>query len=141
MVAFDRDRAEGRTFRVDRITSTPSVGPAGSAQLPAGFDPESAFSAEPWRFGAGDVIAVDVLVDPVEAGRVVAELGAGAVTERRSSGAVVVRLSVTDMGALVTWVLGLLDHGEVLGPPEARAAVIERLETLVGAGEGSGGAS
>jgi hypothetical protein len=82
-----------------------------------------------------------VLIDPVEAGRVAAELGAAAVAERRGSGAVVVRLSVTDMGALVTWVLGLLDHGEVLGPPEARAAVIDRLETLIGVGEGSGGAA
>jgi hypothetical protein len=83
---------------------------------------------------------VDVLIDAVEAGRVLAELGPGAVTERRSSGAVVVRLSVTDMGALVTWVLGLLDHGEVLGPPEARTAVIDRLQTLVHVGEASGGA-
>jgi predicted DNA-binding transcriptional regulator YafY len=81
-----------------------------------------------------------VLIDPVEAGRVVAELGTGAVVERRSSGAVVVRLSVTDMGALVTWVLGLLDHGEVLAPSEARAAVIDRLETLVGAAGHADGA-
>jgi proteasome accessory factor B len=140
LVAFDRDRGEGRTFRVDRVTSTPSVGPPGSAELPEGFDPEHAFSAEPWRFGAGEAVAVDVLIDAVEAGRVIAELGPGAVTERRSSGAVVVRLSVTDMGALVTWVLGLLDHGEVLGPPEARTAVIDRLQTLVHVGEASGGA-
>jgi proteasome accessory factor B len=139
LVAFDRDRGEGRTFRVDRVTSAPSVGPPGSADLPEGFDAEHSFSAEPWRFGVGDEIAVDVLIDPVEAGRVVAELGPGAVIDRRSSGAVVVRLSVTDMGALVTWVLGLLDHGEVLSPNEARAAVIDRLETLVAAGQDRGG--
>jgi proteasome accessory factor B len=140
LVAFDRDRGEGRTFRVDRVTSTPSVGPPGSAELPEGFDPEHAFSAEPWRFGAGEAVAVDVLIDAVEAGRVIAELGPGSVIERRSSGAVVVRLSVTDMDALVTWALGLLDHGEVLGPPEARTAVIDRLQTLVHVGEASGGA-
>jgi predicted DNA-binding transcriptional regulator YafY len=141
LIAFDRDRGEGRTFRVDRVSSTPSVGTPGSVELPEEFDTERAFSAEPWRFGAGDETAVDVLVDPVEAGRVVAELGSGAVIERRSSGAVVVRLSVTDMEALVTWVLGLLDLGEVLAPPGARAAVIARLEALIGAGDRATGAT
>ena len=86
LIAFDRDRGEGRTFRVDRVSSAPSVGPPGSAELPEDFDAERAFSAEPWRFGAGDETAVDVLVDPVEAGRVVAELGSGAVIERPNLG-------------------------------------------------------
>jgi predicted DNA-binding transcriptional regulator YafY len=47
----------------------------------------------------------------------------------------VVRLAVTDQQALVTWVLGWLDHVEVLGPPEVRAAVIQRLTSMVDAGE------
>jgi predicted DNA-binding transcriptional regulator YafY len=75
---------------------------------------------------------VDIVVDPVEAGRVVTELGEDAVVERRDDGAVVVRLAVTDVEALVLWVLDLLDHAEVLAPPEVRAAVVERLEAVAG---------
>jgi len=130
VVGNDLDRGEPRTFRVDRIESVPRLGAPGSASLPESFDPDAAFAPGPWRFGAGDEVDVDVLVDGAEAGRVIAELGAGAVREHRERGAVVVRLSVTDTDALVTWVLDLLDHAEVLGPDPVRAAVIERLQAL-----------
>ena len=44
----------------------------------------------------------------------------------------VVRLSVTDSEAFVTWVLDLLDHAEVLAPEPVRAAVVDRLEAMAG---------
>ena len=140
LVAFDHDRGEARTFRVDRIGSRPTGDGPGSARLPEDFDVEGSFAAVPWKFGDGDEVAVDVLVDPLEAGRVVSELGDGAVVERRGDGTVVVRLAVTDVPALLTWALGLLDHGEILGPPEIRTAMVERLHGLVttdGAGAGA----
>ena len=130
LVGFDRDRGEARTFRVDRIDGAPELGPGDSARLPEEFDTDRTFARDPWQFGSGEEIEVDVLVDGAEAGRVVAELGEAAVVERGDDGAVVVRLSVTDTGALILWVLDLLDHAEVLGPPEVRAAVVERLQAL-----------
>ena len=58
--------------------------------------------------------------------------------ERRAGGDVVVRLVVTDVPSLLAWVLGLLAHGEVLGPPEVRAAMVARLHEVVDAqGRGS----
>jgi len=75
-----------------------------------------------------------VLVDAAEAGRVIGELGEGAVVERRDDGTVVVRLAVTDQQALVTWVLDWLDHAEVLGPPEVRMAVVDRLTSIIDTG-------
>jgi predicted DNA-binding transcriptional regulator YafY len=138
LVGFDRDRGEARTFRVDRIDGVPELGPAGSAAVPEGFDIDEAFGREPWQFGEGEAVEVDVRVDGAEAGRVVAELGESAVVARSSEGAVVVRLPVTDVGALVLWVLDLLDHAEVLGPAEVRAAVVERLEAQVASGAGAG---
>ena len=77
---------------------------------------------------------MDILVDGAESGRVVAELGEGAVVERGEDGTVVVRLSVTDTGALILWVLDLLDHAEVLRPPEVRAEVMERLRASTAGG-------
>jgi proteasome accessory factor B len=133
VIGFDRDRGEGRTFRVDRIDGLPELGEPGSAQVPEGFDVDGAFARDPWQYGAGEATEVDVLVDGAEAGRVVAELGEAAVIERRELGAVVVRLSVTDPDALVLWVLDLLDHAEVLGPESVRTLVTGRLEAMVSA--------
>ncbi len=132
VVGFDRSRGEGRTFRVDRIDGVPEVDGPGSAELPEDVDTDEWFTRDPWRFGEGDEVEVDVAVDSVEAGRVVGELGPSAVRERGADGSVVVRLVVTDMDAFVLWVLDLLDHAEVLGPPEARGAVIGRLRRTAG---------
>jgi predicted DNA-binding transcriptional regulator YafY len=130
LVGLDRDRHGPRTFRVDRVEGTPAAGTPGSAHLPDGFDVGEASSFDPWQFGSGEETAVDLLVDGVEAGRVVGELGEAAHLEDRPDGAVVVRVVVTDRDAFVTWVLGLLDHAEVLSPPEVRAAVVGRLTAL-----------
>jgi proteasome accessory factor B len=139
LVGFDRDRGDARTFRVDRIDGLPELGEPSSAQVPADFDIDSSFGRDPWQFGAGEEIEVDVLIDGAESGRVVAELGAAAVVERRDNGGVVVRLAVTDEDALILWVLELLDHAEVLGPEAVRAAVVERL--LATGATGAGGVS
>jgi proteasome accessory factor B len=133
-VGWDRDRREARTFRVDRIDGLPTRGAPGSADLPEGFDTDEAFGREPWHFGSGDATEVDVAVDAAEASRVVTALGPDAVVGREPDGAVVVRLVVTDVEALVSWVLDLLDHAEVVRPAEVRAAVVARLEEFVGRG-------
>lgn len=133
LVGFDRDRDGSRTFRVDRMDGSPRVGEAGSAVLPEGFDATAALPDEPWRIGDGDAVDVDVLVDPVVAARVVPELGDHAVHERRPDGSVVLRLAVTNLDALRTWVLEFGDRAEVLAPPEARAAVVDWLEAMVAA--------
>jgi proteasome accessory factor B len=130
-VGWDRDRLEARTFRVDRIDGLPTPGAAGSADLPEGFDTDEAFAREPWHFGSGDGVEVDVAVDAAEASRVVTALGPDAVVGRDVDGAVVVRLVVTDVEALVSWVLDLLDHAEVLRPADVRDAVVARLDEFV----------
>ena len=134
VVGRDRDKGEARTFRVDRIDGLPEVGAPGSAELPDGFDADGEFARDPWHFGPGEAGEVDGAVDPAEAGRVVTELGPDSVVERTDDGGVVVRLVVTDVEALVSWALDLLDHAEVLRPDEVRAAVGARLEAFVGTG-------
>ncbi len=133
-VGWDRDRAEARTFRVDRISGVPTLGEPDSARVPEGFDLEGAFARDPWQFGAGPAVEVDVAVDAAESSRVVAALGPDAVVGRGDDGTVEVRLAVTDTEALLSWVLDLLDHAEVLRPPEMRAAMVARLEAMVAPG-------
>ena len=126
-VGWDRDRTDARIFRVDRIDDIPQPGDVGSAAFPDDFDPDEAFARSPWNFGTGEALEVDIAVDAVEASRVVTELGADSVIERTDDGAVVIQMSVTDVPALISWVMDFLDHAEILRPPEVRAAMVERL--------------
>ncbi len=129
--AHDLDRAAPRTFRVDRITGRPDVGEPGSGHRPVGADDADVWSGDPWQAGDDPPVLVDVLVDAVVVGRVVADVGEDRVVERRADGSVVVRLEVTNMTALRTWVLDLGVHAEVLAPSSARAEVVAWLETTV----------
>ena len=135
LVGWDRGRDGARTFRIDRIEGQPVPGEPGSGRLPDGFDPGTAVPDDPWRPGEGDEEDVLLLVDPVEAPRVVQEVGERAVVERRPDGSVLFRLGVSSTGALRDWILGLLDHAEVVGPPSMRAEVTGWLEAVVAAGE------
>ncbi len=127
LAGWDLDRAAGRTFRVDRLDGPPVQGEPGSGTLPTGFDVEAVVPEEPVRAGSGDEADVRVLVDQVEAARVMEEVGPAAVEERRGDGSVVLRLGVTLPEAMRSWVLGLLDHAEVLGPEDARQALVDWL--------------
>jgi proteasome accessory factor BC len=130
VVGWDAKRDAARTFRVDRMEGLPSVAEPGSGLLPPGFDVAGAAPEEPWRVGDVDADDVIIAVDAIEAGRVVDEVGESAVQERRSDGSVVLRLGVASPAALRSWVLGLLDHAEVLGPPVERARMVAWLEAI-----------
>lgn len=132
LVGFDLDRRAARTFRADRIDGTPSVGTPGSRQLPDGFDPAGPWSGDPWQAGDEPPVPVDVLVDPVVAPRLVRDVGAEAVAERRSDGSVVLRLEVTNLAALRAWVLELGEHAEVLSPAEVRDDLVRWLRAVAG---------
>ena len=132
VVGFDADREAIRAFRADRIESAVESGPPAAFERPEGFDPASALRDEPWRFGDEEPVEAMVLVSPTQAGWVEADLGAPAVAERREDGSVVVRMAVTNREAFRSFVLGLLDHAEVLGPPELRADMVAWLQALAG---------
>jgi proteasome accessory factor B len=129
-VGFDRDRQAARTFRVDRLDGSPSVGRPRSAALPHGFDAEAALPDEPWTVGEDETRPVRVLIDSLEGPRVVQQLGEHSVTETRDDGSVVVELQVSNDVALISWVLALGTHAEVLGPPNVRASVVEWLQSF-----------
>ena len=133
VVGFDADREAIRAFRADRIESGIEPGPGGAFERPEGFDPASALRDEPWRFGDEEPVEALVLVSADQAGWVEADLGGRAVAERHDDGSVVFRLAVTNREAFRSFVLGLLDHAEVLAPPELRADMVRWLSALAGA--------
>jgi proteasome accessory factor B len=139
LVGFDRDRAASRVFRVDRMEDVPVAGDQGTAELPEDFDAEGALPDDPWRMGEGEPVVVEVLVDALVAPLVVGqEVDESALAERRPDGSVVLRMEATNLAALRSWVLGLGEHAEVLGPPELRDELRAWLGATVALAAGGG---
>jgi proteasome accessory factor B len=127
VAGFDRSRSAERLYRVDRIESVPVLGPPGSAEVePAPPRPP----APPWQTGGDEEVVAHLLVDADQAGWAIGQLGPDAVKERRPDGAVVLALRVTNRAAFRSFVLGFLEHAEVLEPDELRAEVVTWLEGL-----------
>ena len=79
----------------------------------------------PWQLGEGDPIVARVLVDADQAPMAVQYAGADAVAEQREDGAVVLEMAVTNRSGFRSFVLGFLEHAEVLEPPELRDDIVE----------------
>ena len=126
LTGTDTGSGEDRSFRLDRIESAVEVGDEAGV-----FERRPATAAPPpWEAGSGEPVEAMLLVDADQAGWAVGHLGHEAVGERRPDGSVVLRVRVTNRDAFRSFVLGFLDHAEVLGPPELRADVVTWLEAL-----------
>jgi predicted DNA-binding transcriptional regulator YafY len=123
----DHDRDAERSFRLDRLTTAPRPGPAGAFDRPP--DPPRR-PAAPWEMGDDEETTALLRVDADQARWVVDQVGADSVAERTDDGAVVVRMRVTNRAAFRTFVLGLLDRAEVVGPPDLRAEMVTWLEAV-----------
>ena len=125
-------RDEQRTFRVDRFDGGADgvdVGTPGSFERPATFDPRSAFPADPKQIGQGldDSVDATVLIDAVRSRAAVRELGEDRVVARHADGSVELLVPASNLDAFRSWLLGMLQHAVVLGPPDVRAHVVEWL--------------
>jgi predicted DNA-binding transcriptional regulator YafY len=131
LAGYDHSRSEERSFRLDRFETAPlATGPVGAFERPA--DSGRALP-HPWELGDADdaVVEAHLLVDAGHAGWAIGEIGEAAVRERRPDGSIVFSLSVRNQDAFRSFVVGFLDHAEVLGPPELRAGIVQFLTTLV----------
>lgn len=133
VVGRDHEHDEVRTYRVDRIEGTVVAGDADAFDRPARFDLRQAFPADPKRIGVEDEDAVALVrVDAARAGTVERELGADRVRQRHGNGAIDVEVPCANVPAFRSWLLGLLEHAEVLGPALLRADVVAWLRVLAG---------
>ncbi len=129
LAGFDHRRDAERSFRLDRTEGpVEAVGDAGAFDRPAGA---AAAPAPPWQLGDGPAVTVRVLVDAGHATWAVAAVGRDAVVADRPDGSVEIELAVTNRAGLHSWVVGFLDHAEILGPPGERGAFADRLRSLV----------
>jgi predicted DNA-binding transcriptional regulator YafY len=137
VLGHDHGHDELRTYRVDRVEGEVAIaGAAGSFQRPEGFDPRAVFPSEAKHFGIVDDEAVTarVRISKDRAIIVERELGSDRVVRRGKRGWIDIDVPFANPGAFGSWVLGLVDHAEVLSPPEARAAIRERLQAIVDRG-------
>lgn len=124
---FDAGRGDPRLYRVERIEGT--VAPSGPV---AAFErPPGATSAAPppaWLLGDEVRYVARLWVDAGQADWARSQ-DSTEVEEVRPDGSIVLAVPVANPGAFRSLALSLLDHGEVLGPPEARADIVAWLES------------
>jgi predicted DNA-binding transcriptional regulator YafY len=128
---FDHARGAERLYRVDRIE-----GPVELASGPGAFERPAAGAIggppPPWRLGNDLPVTVELRVDRGQAVFVRRLAGEEAVSGTGPAGEVYLRLEVTNRAGFRSFVLGLLDHAEVLSPPEVREEIVGWLEAIAG---------
>lgn len=125
---WDHGRGEDRRYRLDRVEGQLAVdGPPGAFTRPEAVDAEP---PPPWLLGDEPLVEAQILVDADQARWALAALGDAAVAEHRDDGALVFQVPVTNRDGLRSFVLGFLDHAEILAPPELRQDLVAWLEGL-----------
>jgi len=132
VTGFDHARADERVFRLDRIASDVDAGARKTFDPPSVAVPGA--RAEPWQLGEGEPVRARVLVEAQQAAIAIGIVGADAVAEQRPDGAIVVELPVTNPEGLRAFVLGFLEHAEVLEPDELRADLVGWLRGIANGG-------
>jgi proteasome accessory factor B len=137
VVGEDRDAGEMRVFRADRIEGDVVAGPPDAFTVPSDFRADAYLADQPWEYGDGRAVKVQVQIDAGHDAQLVAQLGPEVPTERRPDGSTIVELSVVSWDGLRSFVLGYLDHAEVLAPDEARAVITDWLHAIADGGGAS----
>jgi proteasome accessory factor B len=130
VVGFDRDREALRAFRADRVEGDVKVGDADAFTTPADFRPDDHVEARPWMLGDEPPVTARLHVSAEHRDTLLAELGADAVIVDEDDRGTTVELVITNRAAFRTFVLGFLEHAEVMEPPDVRADVIAWLERI-----------
>ena len=128
MTGFDHGRHEERHFRLDRMQGPVEAGQPGEFTPPATAVPGVRLA--PWELGEGTPVVARVLVDADQAALARTMVGPGVDVDERPDGSVIVSLPVTSPDGLRSFVLGFLDHAEVLDPPELRREMVDWLEAI-----------
>lgn len=132
LVGFDRARGASRTFRADRVEEPVVVGEPGTVDVPDDFDAASVLTDAPWELGDGERFDVVVAFDPGHDRGALDALGDDATSTTAEDGRVVVRFPASNAAAVRTFVLGFLDHAELLEPQWLRDEIVAWLEQVAG---------
>lgn len=132
LTAYDHDRDQERNFRLDRIRGAVSLDEPGTFTGPPASAP--APPDQPWAYGDGETVTAVLAVDADQARWALDQLGPECVIEPGPDGSTTFAVPVTSWPAFRSFVLGFLDHAEILEPPDLRADLVRWLEGIVGEG-------
>jgi len=128
---FDRLREDRRSFRIDRVEGSITAGEPGSFE-PSGHDAGPAgFRFDPWRHGDDAPVTAVLRIDATQAAFSRSLVQEEAVWTDLDDGSVTLEVEVTNRRAFRTFVLGLLEHAEIVSPPELRDDLVEWLEATI----------
>lgn len=125
---FDRERQDPRHYRFDRIRGEVKVTNLVPTRTP---EKEKQGTADPWEYGEGEPVMVDLWIDPALAPLLAPQLSAYS-SQPGDGGGTVWTFPVNNWPAFRAFALTHLDRAEVLAPPQARADMIEWLEAVAG---------
>lgn len=126
--AFDRGRGDFRSFRLDRTE--------GGVQTVEGqnFAPREDRDVripQPWEIGDEEPVEALVRIAPKLASWVSRALGPDLIAEHLDDGGVTLAILVVNRAEFFAFVLGFLEHAEVLGPASLREEMTNLLEDLM----------
>ena len=131
LIGFDRVRGARRTFRADRVDGEVTVGPRGTVTVPPDADLNASVHDAPWDIGGGESFRVELALDAPHHLGALEELGDEAVASALPDGRFLVTFEACNLAATRSFVLGFLEHGEVIAPVELRTNVIAWLTEIV----------
>ncbi len=128
LAGLDHHRGEERLYRLDRVEGQlVPAGPPGAFARPGLAE---ALPPPPWRMGDEEEQIARLWVDAEQAGWAAQALGPDAKVEDRPDGSVVFEVALTSSAAFRSFVLGYLDHAEILGPPALRDDMVAWLDRV-----------
>jgi predicted DNA-binding transcriptional regulator YafY len=140
VTGYDVKRGSRRTFRADRIEGDVSVGDARSFVPPTEDEARVGGLDAPWELGDGDTLRVTIAFDPPHDVGAIERLGDDAVVTRAPDGRTLVTFDAVQPDAVRSFVLGFLEHAEVLEPPQLRDDVVAWLQEVAARGDQSASA-
>lgn len=123
----DHDAGESRSFRLDRVQGSLTVGDQDSVQV--SVDPaQHPIRLDAWALGEDEPVEAMVRIRAPQAAIAARLVGASATEAWEDDGSVVLTLPVRSRDGFRTFVLSFLDAAEVLGPEELRDDIVRWLE-------------
>ena len=129
---WDVDRGAERLFRLDRMEGAPEVGDEVVDPVPAPLRSGTPLPA--WEQGDEEPVQAQLRVDAEQADFAIQALEGNGVVQRDDDGGITVEMGVRNRAGFRNFVLGMLDHAEVVGPAELRADVVSWLERVAAGG-------
>ena len=124
VVGHCHKRGDTRTFRIDRLASLELTGD--SFDMPTDFDLET-YRREQLYVPSADAVSVRVHLDQLASTRVASNWPVGDVTVHED-GSAEISIDCEGFEWVTGWVLGFGRHAWIVGPQEARAAMLERAD-------------